>query len=218
VVFNNESCIKRFTKILEDNNPIEYYSADSRPLGKSFAEWTVKWWQWVYSIPRPKNPITDTTGKLCEIGQTGEIWFLGGKPADKSSYLPVRNCAVPSGLPILFPVINCEANQIEFPLLDNTGLIENVTTHMKLIRSKVCYINGTQIPVQHVRSEPIIFDIEITYDNVFGLERAGKTRASADGYWVFLKPLRKGNYFVNFSGSCSSGIRRSGAEYHLEIV
>jgi hypothetical protein len=203
---------------LEDDNPIEYYSADSKVLGNSFAEWTVKWWKWVYSIPKDENPISDSTGELSEVGQPGEVWFLGGKPADKSCEVPVRNCKIRSGLPILFPVINCEANKIEFPLLDDKGLIENVTTHMKLIRSKVCYINGTQIPVQHVRSEPIIFDIVVTHDNVFGLEGAGRTTASADGYWVFLKRLKKGNYLVNFSGSCSGGVRRSGAEYHLEVL
>lgn len=203
---------------MQDHKSIEYYSSDSRPLGKSFAEWTVKWWQWVYSIPRDKNPITDSTGELCDVGQSGEVWFLGGKPADKSSKLPVRNCYIPKGLSILFPVINCEANQIEFPQLDDDGLIENVITHMKLISSKVCYVNGIQIPVQHVKSEPVIFDIEITYDNVFGLRRAGRTMASADGYWVFLKPLREGDYFVTFSGSCSGGIRKSGAEYHLKVV
>jgi hypothetical protein len=205
---------------LEDHNsnPLEFYGAEARPRGKSFGEWTVKWWQWVYSIPRDNNPISDSTGDLSEVGQSDQVWFLGGKPADESCEVPVRSCKIPSGLPILFPVINCEANNIEFPSLDERGLIENVTTHMELIRSKDCYINGAQIPVQHVRSDPVIFNIAVTHDNVFGLKGAGNTTASADGYWVFLKPLRKGNYLVSFSGSCSGGVRRSGAEYHLQVL
>jgi hypothetical protein len=203
---------------LEIHSTVGYYTAESAMLESSFAEWTVKWWQWVYSIPKTNNPITDSTGELSEVGQSGEVWFLGGKPADTSSKLPIRNCCIPSDVSILFPVINCEANQIEFPLFSDRELVEYVTEHMRLITKKECYVNGIQVSIQHVRSEPLIFDIEITNDNVFDLQTGGHTKASADGYWVFLKPLRRGNYLISFSGSCSGGIRKSGAEYHIKVI
>lgn len=197
---------------------VEYYTAASTPLNRSFGEWTVKWWQWVYSIPRDNNPITDPTGELCGVRQSGQVWFLGGKPADANSNIPSRICCIPTDVSLLFPVINCEANRIEFPQLSDEELVENVIEHMRLITKKECYVNGTQIPIHRVKSDPTIFDLEITSDNVFGLQTGGLTKASADGYWIFLKPLRKGNYLISFAGSCSGGIRKSGAEYHLKVI
>lgn len=102
-------------------------------------------------------------------------------------------------------------------MLSDNELIENVVEHMELISKRECYINGVPVPIQRVRSTPVVFDLEVTNDNVFGLE-AGFTKASADGYWVFLKPLTKGDYFVSFSGACSAGKRKSGAEYKLKVI
>ena len=41
---------------LEVHSTEGYYTAESALLESSFAEWTVKWWQWVYSIPKTNNP------------------------------------------------------------------------------------------------------------------------------------------------------------------
>jgi len=202
---------------LEVPNTVSYYGVDSYPLGTSFAEWTAKWWKWVYSIPKTNNPITDPTGELCSTNQHGQVWFLGGKPADEQPDLPFRRCCIPSNVSVLFPVINCEANRIEYPMLSDNELVENVVEHMKLITKRECYVNGVPVPIQRVQSKPIVFDLEITRDNVFGLE-AGFTIASADGYWVFLKPLMRGNYHVSFSGACSAGKRKSGADYQLKVI
>ncbi len=197
---------------------LRYYTADSKPLGRTFGNWTVKWWTWVYSLQRPENPIADETGELCNSGQSGKVWFLGGKPADKSLHLPVRTCTIPSDVSLLFPVINCEANLIEFPELTLDGLKNNVLEHMELIRHKECSVNGSLVPIQRVKSDPALFDLRVSEDNVFGLNGSGNTIASADGYWVFLEPLEKGNCVIKFSGSCSGGIRKSGAEYHIDVV
>jgi hypothetical protein len=203
--------------IEEMNRCFDYYIADSKPVNKSFGEWTVKWWQWAYSLPKYENPLTDSTGEFSSVGQSGEVWFLAGKPADMSNEMPIRKCLIPKNKSLLFPVMNCEANQIEFPDLSEKGLIENVATHMQLIAKKECYLDGVQMSVQRVRSNPTIFDLYITRDNVFGLQCGGHTRASADGFWVFLKPLEKGQHYIKFSGSCSGGIRKSGAEYHISV-
>ena len=33
---------------------------NSNPFGLSYAEWSVKWWQWVFSLPATNSPILDT--------------------------------------------------------------------------------------------------------------------------------------------------------------
>jgi hypothetical protein len=194
-----------------------YFIADSKPYGISFGNWTVRWWRWVFDIPKSRNPLVDESGNYANVNQRRDVWFLAGKPADPDPNVPLRSCNIPFGSAVLIPVINCEANKLEFPELDENGLKENVITHMELIRQKECFLDGKIIPVQRVRSDPEIFDIHIDSDNIFDIQNGGNTVASADGYWAFLKPLEKGEHTLDFHGSCSSGIRFSGSKYVLTV-
>lgn len=49
-------------------------------------------------------------------------------------------------------------------------------------------IDDWPIPSYRVTSDPVIFDINIEEENRLGLP-VGINRASADGYWIFLKPF-----------------------------
>jgi hypothetical protein len=46
------------------NNETQVFSTYSKPYGVTYGEWTAKWWQWVYSIPRNVNPSYDDSGRL----------------------------------------------------------------------------------------------------------------------------------------------------------
>src|SRR5258706_4066400 len=54
--------------------PMSSAVADSNDFKKLSADW----WQWALSIPTSVNPLTDTTGEHCNVGQRGEKWFLAG--------------------------------------------------------------------------------------------------------------------------------------------
>lgn len=194
-----------------------YFTVDSSPWGVSFGHWTVRWWRWALNIPTSKNPLVDQTGDNAYVNQRKDVWFLAGKPADCQHTVPNRQCNVPAGTSILFPIINCEANKLEYPELDKNGLIDNVINHMELIRRKECIIDGNMVPVQHIPSDPEIFQIQINSENIFGIPKGGSTIASADGYWVFLKPLELGEHVIKFYGSCSAGARFSGSKYVLNV-
>ena len=76
------------------------FALDSKPYGSSYEDWTIKFWQWLLSIPSDRNPITDTTGELCGENQnsTLPVFFLafsGGGSA-------VRTCDVPAEKQFLF--------------------------------------------------------------------------------------------------------------------
>lgn len=64
-----------------------------------------EWWQWVLSIPESVNPLLDETGDDCVVGQRGPIWFLAGTFFGGTAE---RECPVPSGTRLFFPVINSE--------------------------------------------------------------------------------------------------------------
>jgi hypothetical protein len=74
---------------------------ETLPGGLSYQQWGAKWWQWVLSIPASINPILDTTGANCDVDQSGPVWFLAGGPP-----IAERNCTVPAGKMIFFPIIN----------------------------------------------------------------------------------------------------------------
>ena len=56
------------TSLADNINP-QLYSVDSKPFGLSMSEWSIKWWQWLHSIPAPNNPASDKTGQYCSVGQ-----------------------------------------------------------------------------------------------------------------------------------------------------
>jgi hypothetical protein len=50
---------------LSDNNVVEIFQPDSNPYGLTYGDWTARWWQWAYSIPKDVNPSYDDMGKYC---------------------------------------------------------------------------------------------------------------------------------------------------------
>src|SRR5262245_30922229 len=84
----------------------------SEAFGKTYAEWSVRWWRWLLSQPFDSNPTIDTSGTDCANGQSGPVWFLAGSPV-KSAI--TRACDVPAGKAVLFPIINYEN---DFPCPD----------------------------------------------------------------------------------------------------
>ena len=205
-------------EIVSSSEP-DYFKVDSRPYGMSYGEWTVKWWHWFLSASKSKNPAIDSSGEYADINQPArDVWFLAGKLADENTRFPNRLCSIPQGRSILFPVINCEANPLEFPeLKTDQEIIDHVTTDENTIVEKVCLLNDKPVLAQRVQSDPVIFSVKLGEDNVYNVG-AEKTTAHGDGYWIFLKPLPKGDYALSFRGSCENGRLRSGANYKLRIL
>ncbi len=166
------------------------------------------------------NPIVDRTGKYAYVNQPSKnVWFLAGKVIDDDRKLPNRSCRISRDRSILFPVINYEANPIEYPeLASDEEIVGRVKREEDTIVKKNCTVNGVAIPTQRVKSDPLIFELMINKDNAVNIQEGGRTRASADGYWVFLKPLPPGDYTVIFEGSCKDGKLYSGAEYNLQVL
>ncbi len=83
---------------------------DSRPLGLSYAEWSVKWWQWVFALPADNSPILGT-GE-CSAGQSGHVWFLAGSFAPTTE---TCSCTIPPGTALFIPAYNAWADNTWCP-------------------------------------------------------------------------------------------------------
>jgi hypothetical protein len=194
----------------------EYYTPQTKPYGLTYGQWTVKWWQWMASIPTDSNPAADENGKHAGINQTDQhVWFLAGTSGGKTAD---RKCIVPAGKSILFPVINYEINCMEKPeLKTDSELIRAAKEDEDDIINLETIIDGQEIPIFRVQSDPPMFPLTLPADNLFNSPLSGTTRATSDGYWVFLKPLDLGEHCLYFAGSCSAGSRNVRASYNLIV-
>jgi len=204
-------------RISEKDTSIELFTPNDKPYGMSYGEWTVKWWQWMISIPMNSNPAADEDGRYAGINQTDPyVWFLAGTLGGMSVN---RRCRIPLKRSILFPVINIEINPVEQPSLKSPAdMIRYVTEDEDDIIDLDAQVNGQKVPIYRVRSDPVIFPLKIPNDNPFKAPGDIATMATSDGYWVFLKSLDPGEYHLYFSGSCSLGTRNVKASYTLTVV
>src|SRR6266481_6380408 len=75
----------------------------STAYGQTYAQWSEAWFQWAFSLPVTAHPLFDTAD--CSAGQSGNVWFLGGT-FGASGIGVVRNCTIPAGKALFFPIIN----------------------------------------------------------------------------------------------------------------
>ena len=194
---------------------LEFFLPTDTPYGRSYGAWTISWWRWAYSAPRAFNPVLDLDGFNAGVNQKEHVWFLAGTFGEKIT--PVRKCTVPKNRAILFPVINYEMNLLERPDFTHKQLINHVKKDQNDIINLEALVDQERVSIYRIQSDPLVFSIFInpySLTDVIG----GNTQASADGYWVFLKPLTQGLHDISFSGSCSNGTRSASAKYHIEVI
>ena len=176
---------------------IDVYQPDSKPYGLTYGDWTARWWQWAYSIPKDTNPAYDDTGIHCAEGQNGPVWFLTGTYRHSVD----RYCTIPAGKAILFTILNSECSFAEFP---NLKTEEELRQCAKQMQDSVIHleasVNGYSLSgLEKYRIQSQLFDFTIPENNILGLP-AQTTQAVSDGNWVFLKPLPIGNHTIYFKG------------------
>jgi hypothetical protein len=196
---------------------IKVFGPDAKPYGLTYGHWVVKWWQWLVSIPLEVNPCIDNDGKYVSTNQTDpHVWFLSGTLGGNAVN---RICTVPFGKSILFPVINYEMNSVEKPeLKTDLDLMKHVRQDEDDIVNLGALIDGQNVPIYRIQSDPIMFPLSIPVNNTFNVRGGVTTRATSDGYWVFLESLPLGSHNIFFAGSCSAGLRNVKATYDLTVT
>jgi len=191
------------------------FSLGSYPYGTSYAKWTSKWWQWVLSIPVENNPVNDNTGKNCAINQSGPVWFLAGTLGG----VVERNCSIPSGKAILFPILNHGCTLADEPTIKSEKeLLLHAKREMDIISDLEVTVDGSKLKgLQRYRVRSPIFDVILPENSLFG-GRPGPTRGAGDGYWLFLEPLVNGNHKIYSFGSCLSGKVNVGVSYDITVI
>ena len=179
-----------------------------------------KWWQWAFSFSSEDSPLTDLTGERCDEGDQGKVFFLAGiaGPSASSGEPVERTCNVTISQKqlILIPILNAAcllttpcANANE-PVNNMKDLQNELSGLVNGVRETRAFIEGpggvTQLDTSNSRVQTASFKVNVAEDNPFDAPEigfptpAGEFRATADGYWVLLKPLSPGDYTIHVQG------------------
>ena len=215
-VFLNTSVLVNAT-----DSGVSIFPPGSKPYGQTYGQWSIKWFQWAFSIPKDKNPIIDDSGKNCAINQNDQYaWFLAGSGGGKIE----RVCTVPAGKAIFFPIMDTEASYAEFPddktevdLRNTAHADQDTVSHLTLTIDGVSFQN-----LNSFRADSPLFNFTTPQNGMWDLHSA-KSQAVADGYYVMLKPLPVGAHEIHWSGvlgsitSTSAQIQPEDVTYHLKV-
>lgn len=202
-----------------DDDPLVHQDTNhARRLYEKGAE---GWTKWALEQDWSTGPVRDTDGSACALGQHGKTWYLAGTTGG-----PVeRECTIPKGKRIFFPLINRWVAPPPSSIID--GDPENdlqawrdfVVEYFAANRAETCSltlrIEGQDLlPDLEAMDEELYvqildeFTIEMTEDNFstpFG-GPSGERTTWVDGHWALLEPLPPGDYTLEFGGStCVDG-------------
>jgi len=181
------------------NNELLYQRSEN-PFGRTWREWAAKWCEWMLSIPKKNNPSLDVTGDLCSVNQYEKnVWFLTGT---FGNIVPIkRNCKIPNGRAILFPILEKEDSLAEdSDLRTDSDLVKRSRNATDKVLSMELTIDEQRIQgLEGYRVQSEVFDLTFPIDNVYDV-KPGPTRSVCDGYWIFIKPLEVGKHSIHFKG------------------
>jgi len=196
----------------------------SHPYGLTYGEWSAKWWQFVFSIPAPHNPLL--FDDQCAFGQTEPVWFLTGKfctggTCETTGFLSAtRHCTIPAHTALFFPIANNESDNLGIvPPLTLAQLREQVKANQDSVTSMTCEVDG--VPIQGLspaKTSPYrvvspVFDYTLPDNNLYqflglpellpDLDFGAQTvkGAVADGVFLMLAPLSVGQHVIHFTAS-----------------
>lgn len=198
---------------LAGGNP-DVIPPNAKPLGLTYGEWSARWWQWAYSLPVSDNPFFDEGGDCTNgaQGQSGPVWFLTG--VINESGTAKRDCTVPTGRMLFFPILNVECATLEGNGSTEAELRACTDSYMSVVTNVAAKLDGRPIQnLQRFRAASPLFtygplpagNVPDTFPGVDAPE--GTTSLSAaDGFYLMLAPLPVGHYTLRFSGTFGAPI------------
>jgi hypothetical protein len=195
---------------------ISIYSISSKPFGLTYAEWSVKWWQWLLSIPKPNNPAIDSSGLHAAASQSDPNMFFLCQTIEGVDLIPTRTTSIPAGRAIFMPIINW-ISTMDVDGKDDLQLFSVAKEKMDVISDLSIVVNGIKINelLNHYRVNSSLFQAELPYNNILSLP-PGRRQFVSDGYWICFQP-RTSIFKVSTFGSCSAGITKISINYNLYI-
>lgn len=190
---------------------------------------SAQWWQWALSIPSSQNPLLDTTGEKCMVGQRGSTWFLaglfgGGAPV-------IRTCTVPDNVSLFFPVVN--SVNLNSPNVCGQGPANISVTNLRAGAGP--FIDGAinllvevdGKPLKHLRRvQSKVFVAALPEDNIFdppcaslgGVPAGIYSPAIDDGVYAHIGALKAGSHTLHIHAENPSAGFVLEVTYNLSVI
>ncbi len=195
-----------FAACKEDNNEpaVKAYLPTEKPSGKSYAEWTVLWWQEMLKTNCTTNPWLNPDKVL--FYETGPVYFLAGIAQNGGSV----NVTIPQDKALLFPLVNyindypCPDPNFE-PAAGQT-LTDFLTQGAKGLEGVVTNMKVTVDDTEISNLEAYFFVTDLFYftgdpalASCFdGCITGSSQPAVGSGFYVMVKPLSKGSHTIHY--------------------
>lgn len=202
------------------------FKPNSKPGGKTLAEWSVAWWQWAYSIPATNPPGTiyhplleiDSAAPHADLGNQGSsMFFLGGLITKTASYNIIRKVTIPHTYAIFFPV----AALLEDPIATGTSRVDTMQSRLQTFigyaGERNVKIDGNAVlapaSTNQYREHSATFSYNLPANNLYQYFGAAApagtiTPAMADGWYIMLAPLAVGKHTLYFNSNINGGIQQ----------
>ena len=198
--------------------------------GKSYNELASKWTNWLTTEPIATNPAFDPDGSLCDLNQDGDVWFL----ASTFEGVANRTCEIPSGKAIFLSLGGVFLSFApEFPAAGDPCL--QMPTASETVRCDVnndvpvapsisfrASLDGVAIKdlfAYRAQSKPGGFTLRVpnpSFLTDLGFAAGDRSPAVADGYFLYLKPLKPGVHNLTFR-LVNPDLSETGVNYRLII-
>ena len=176
--------------------------------GKTYAEWSAKWWEWALEFPvdQPEqpHPFTDDPNFDVRDRQSGDVWFLAAPFGTVT-----RTITLPRGKSLFLAVLDTEVSSLESPPFfgateaDQRAQAKFLANH---IVSPFCTIDGVTVgPMSSYRASSPQFTFDAPTPWINSPAPGGHGTSVGDGYYVLVKSLPKGNHTIHFGGSFHFG-------------
>lgn len=178
---------------------------------ETYEELSRQWYQWFGSQPYTEGSVTDETGERCHLNQSYGAWMLAGTTGGSVE----RECTIPPGRPIFFPMINRfislgatpedEITEDDWAFVPDFFASRRATTcSLTLELDGEPLLEDTEAIDEHLYvavEEP--FSVELLDDNFFaqwGKEGGVYDASFTDGHFALLQ-LMPGDHTLRFGGA-----------------
>jgi hypothetical protein len=202
-------------------------------LPKLYANLGADWWQWALQAPAANTPLDDD-GTNCRVGQQGTVWFLAGTIGSGDPTTPTeRNCDVPYGKAIFFPVLTSgyfgfindppEQRTAEYVRSATNTCNSNTVQNLSVVIDGMPVKSPTKYYTSSAQSP--IFQIQLPTDNFLGVTADDVPElmlspSAHQGFYIYISPLPPGPHTIEWTGSwdCNGSATTENMKYNLNVL
>jgi hypothetical protein len=169
---------------------------NSRVQGLTYGEWSARWWQYVFSLPKSQSPYVET-GAICR--RVGNVALV----AVNSTLDVPKKCEVPAETTLYLELLAAECSTIEQPPFYGGNEQELRACAQSFVPTNLeASIDGVEIenPSQYISTSPL-YEFVVPDDSIFDVPGGTTAQSVSYGAFLMLAPLNLGKHTIHTHGT-----------------